>query len=126
MRDIENGKLEVYRRDTGTKEFVAIDKVVDYISDVLQDMQANLLTKNKAMREENTVSVDTYDDFKQALEDKKFVMAHRDGTAETEKAIQEQTKATIRCIPLDNLQEDGKCILTGNPSTQRVLFARAY
>lgn len=126
MRDIENGKLEIYRRDTGTKEFVAINETVEYITTTLQDMQTNLLVKNRTMREENTVLVDSYDDFKQALADKKFVMAHRDGTAETEKTIQEETKATIRCIPLNNAQQEGKCILTGKSSTQRVLFARAY
>lgn len=125
-RDIENGKLEIYRRDTGTKEFVAVDQVATYVSDALHDMQKNLLTANKKMREDNTVSVDTYDDFKKALDDGKFIMAHWDGTSETELKIKEETKATIRCIPLDNPQEDGKCILTGNSSTQRVLFARAY
>lgn len=126
MRDIENGQLEVFRRDTGTKEFVAIDKVAEYVTKILQDMQKNLLEINKKMREDNTVSVDNYDDFKKALDDNKFIMAHWDGTTETELKIKEETKATIRCIPLDNPQEDGKCILTGKPSTQRVLFARAY
>lgn len=89
-------------------------------------MQLNMLAKNKTMREENTVIVDNYDTFKKALDDNKFVMAHRDGTTETELQIKEETKATIRCIPLDAKQEKGKCILTGKPSTQRVLFARAY
>lgn len=126
MRDIESGQLEVFRRDTGAKEFVAIDKVVDYITTTLQDMQKNLLTKNQELRINNTVSVDNYDDFKKALDDNKFVMAHRDGTTETELQIKEETKATIRCIPLDNVQESGTCILTGKPSKGRVLFARAY
>jgi len=89
-------------------------------------MQANLLIKNKAMREENTVSVDNYDDFKKALDANKFVLAHWDGTTQSELKIKEETKATIRCIPLNNPQEDGKCILTGNASKERVLFARAY
>jgi len=125
-RDIENGQLEVYRRDTGTKEFVKIEDVAHYITATLQDMQANLLIKNKAMREENTVSVDNYDDFKKALDANKFVLAHWDGTTQSELKIKEETKATIRCIPLNNPQEDGKCILTGNASKERVLFARAY
>jgi prolyl-tRNA synthetase len=125
-RDIENGQLEVYRRDTGTKEFVAIEDIASYVIDTLQDMQKNLLQKNTENRLQNTVSVDSYDDFKQALDDGKFVMAHRDGTTETELKIKEETKATIRCIPLNNPQEDGKCILTGSPSKERVLFARAY
>lgn len=85
-----------------------------------------MLIKNKQMREDNTVLADTYDDFQKALDNGKFVMAHWDGTTETELKIKEETKATIRCIPLDNPQENGKCILTGKPSTQRVLFARAY
>ncbi len=85
-----------------------------------------MLIKNRNMREDNTVLVDSYHDFKTALEDNKFVMAHWDGTTETELKIKEETKATIRCIPLDNKQEEGKCILTGKSSTQRVLFARAY
>jgi prolyl-tRNA synthetase len=125
-RDIENGQLEVYRRDTGTKEFVAIDQVADYVTTTLQDMQKNLLIKNQELRVNNTVSVDSYDDFKKALDESKFVMAHWDGTIETELKIKEETKATIRCIPLDNTQESGTCILTGKPSKERVLFARAY
>lgn len=89
-------------------------------------MQVNMLSHNKSLREKNTVSADTYEEFKKALDDNKFVMAHWDGTTETELQIKEETKATIRCIPLDNPQEKGKCILTGKDSTQRVLFARAY
>ena len=126
MRDIEGGQLEVYRRDTGNKEFVPMDTVADYVTNILHDMQKNLLETNKKLREDNTVSVDTYDDFKKALDDGKFIMAQWDGTSETELKIKEETKATIRCIPLDNPQEDGKCILTGKPSKERVLFARAY
>lgn len=100
--------------------------MAEYVTTTLQDMQKNMLIKNKQMREDNTVSVDTYEEFKKALDDNRFVMAHWDGTTETELKIKEETKATIRCIPLDNPQENGKCILTGKPSTQRVLFARAY
>jgi prolyl-tRNA synthetase len=116
----------VYRRDTSTKEFVAIAHVADYVTTTLQDMQKNLLIKNQELRIKNTVSVDSYEDFKKALDEGKFVMAHWDGTTETELKIKEETKATIRCMPLDNKEEQGKCILTGKPSKERVLFARAY
>ena len=125
-RDLEKWQVELYRRDTGTKEFVAIDKVVDHVDTILQDMQTNMLAHNRKLRSDNTVSVDSYDEFQKALDNNKFVMAHWDGTTETELKIKEETKATIRCIPLDNPQEEGKCILTGKSSTQRVLFARAY
>jgi prolyl-tRNA synthetase len=89
-------------------------------------MQSSLLAKTKTMRESNTVSVDSYDDFKKALDQDKFVMAHRDGTPETEEIIKQETKATIRCIPADAKEETGKCIKTGKSSTKRVLFAIAY
>lgn len=125
-RDLEKWQVELYRRDTGTKEFVAIDKVVDHVDTILQDMQTNMLAHNRKLRSDNTVSVDSYGEFQKALDNNKFVMAHWDGTTETELKIKEETKATIRCIPLDNPQEEGKCILTGKSSTQRVLFARAY
>ena len=105
---------------------MAIDKVVDHVHTILQDMQTNMLAHNRKLRSDNTVSVDSYDEFQKALDNNKFVMAHWDGTTETELKIKEETKATIRCIPLDNPQEEGKCILTGKSSTQRVLFARAY
>ncbi len=125
-RDIEKWQVEIYRRDTGSKEFVALDKVADYVTTTLHDMQTNMLAHNRKLRSDNTVSVDSYDEFQKALDANKFVMAHWDGTTETELKIKEETKATIRCIPLDNPQEGGKCILTGKPSKQRVLFARAY
>lgn len=104
--------VDIYRRDNGIKEFIPLEKVVEYVSTTLQDMQKNMLIKNKSLRENNTVSIDSYEDFKKALDDNKFVMAHWDGTTETELKIKEETKATIRCIPLDNKQEQGKCILT--------------
>ncbi len=125
-RDLEKWQVELYRRDTGAKEFIAIEKVVDYVTTALQNMQTNMLAHNRKLRSENTVLVDSYDEFQKALDANKFVMAHWDGTTETELKIKEETKATIRCIPLDNPQEEGKCILTGKSSTQRVLFARAY
>lgn len=126
MRDIEKGQLEVYRRDTGEKKFVAITEVAEYITTTLAEIQAYLVEKNRKIRQDNTVSVDTYEEFQQALEQGKFVMAHWDGSSETELQIKEHTKATIRCIPLDTKQEAGKCILSGKASSQRVLFARAY
>lgn len=86
--------------------------MTDYVTTALQDMQTTMLAHNRKLRNDNTVSVDNYDDFKKALDDNKFVMAHRDGTTETELKIKEETKATIRCIPLDNTQKKGKCILT--------------
>jgi prolyl-tRNA synthetase len=94
--------------------------------DTLYDIQNNLFAKNKAMREANTVYVSTYEEFQQALDDGKFVMAHRDGTAETEALIKEECKAVTRCIPTDSPLEDGICIRTGQPSQKRVLFARSY
>jgi len=94
--------------------------------ETLYDIQNNLFSKNKTMREENTVYVNTYEAFQQALDDGKFVMAHRDGTAETESLIKEECKAVTRCIPTDSPLEDGICIRTGKPSQRRVLFARSY
>jgi prolyl-tRNA synthetase len=117
-----------------TKEVVKIDELADYCEQTLAEIQSWLLAKNKAFREANTVSVDTRDDFVLALDAGKFVMAHRDGTTETEVLIKEETKATIRCIPIPPAplpkggadQAGGLCIRTGKPSKGRVLFARAY
>ena len=126
-RDLAVGKVEVARRDTKEKLTVDIEGVVDYIKNLLDDIQDNLFNRAKAFRDERITRVDTIEDFEKVLEEKGgFISAHWDGTTETEKAMKERTKATIRCIPLDNPQEDGVCILTGKPSTQRVLFARAY
>jgi len=94
---------------------------------LLEDIQTNIYQKASTFRAENTTEVDTYEEFKRLLDEKPgFLSAHWDGTPETEQKIKDETKATIRCIPLNNKQEEGKCILTGKPSTQRVLFARAY
>lgn len=101
-KEMENGMIELYRRDTGEKQLVKIEECVKKVIDTLYDIQHNLLIKNKKMREDNTVTVDTYDEFKQALDDGKFVMAHRDGTAETEALIKEECKAVTRCIPVEN------------------------
>lgn len=125
-RDIENGVVEVFRRDTGEKQSITLNDLTDYVTTTLQEIQANLLSRNLTMRNDNTVSVDTRDEFVAAIEDGKFVMAHWDGTTETEDKIKELTKATSRCIPADNMMETGKCILTGEPSSQRILFAKNY
>lgn len=126
-RDLQNGVAEVARRDTKEKASVPLDGLADHIKNLLEEIQQNLYNRAAAFREENTTSVDSWDEFVRLLDEKPgFLSAHWDGTAETEEAIKEKTKATIRCIPLNNLQEEGECILTGKPSTQRVLFARAY
>lgn len=126
-RDIENGTIEVARRDTKEKETRSQDGLIEHIENLLEEIQSSLYKKALSFRESATHTVDTYDEFKQALEGKGgFVLAHWDGTPETEEKIKNDTKATIRCIPLNNKQEEGKCVLTGKPSKQRVLFARAY
>jgi len=126
-RDVENNTLEIARRDTKEKTSIGIDTAVDYVVELLDTIQKNIYQKAIDYRSEHTTVVDDYEAFKNTLDTKGgFVMAHWDGTSETENRIKEETKATIRCIPLDNKQEAGKCILTGNPSSQRVVFARAY
>ena len=126
-RDIENGTLEIARRDLLSKEVVEADAATSYIQNVLEEMQTGLFEKALKYREEHTTEVDSYEEFKEVLDSKGgFVVAHWDGTTETETQIQEETKATIRCIPLDAKEEAGTCILTGKPSTRRVVFARAY
>ncbi len=126
-RDLENGTVEIARRDTKEKTTVALDGIVEYIEKLLEDIQQNIYQKALAFREANTHKVDTYEEFKQVLDEKSgFVLAHWDGTSETEDRIKDETKATIRCIPYNAPEEEGKCILTGKPSTRRVLFARAY
>ncbi len=127
QRDLENGTYEVARRDTLQKESVQADDVLDHIEQLLKEMQKNIFDKALAFRDEHMTEVDTYEEFKQVIEEKGgFVSAHWDGTRETEDRIKEETKATIRCIPLNNAKEEGKCMVTGEPSTQRVLFAKAY
>jgi prolyl-tRNA synthetase len=126
-RDLENSVAEVVRRDTKEKRSVSLDGLADYIVTLLGDIQQAMYDKAKAYRDSHITKVDTWDEFEKILDDKGgFISAHWDGTTETEEAIKEKTKATIRCIPLNAEQEDGKCILTGKPSKQRVLFARAY
>ncbi len=127
LRDIENKVVELARRDTKEKSSVSIEGLSAYVVNLLADIQQNIYNRALAFRNERITNADTWDDFVKLLDDKGgFIAAHWDGTGETEEKIKEQTKATIRCIPLDNKQEEGTCILTGKPSTQRVLFARAY
>ncbi|TKC06776.1 proline--tRNA ligase [Pedobacter polaris] len=126
-RDMENKTVELARRDTREKFTVPQEGLDIYIANLLNEIQENIYNKAYQFREEHITEANSYEEFKALLDDKTgFISAHWDGTAETEKQIKEETKATIRCIPLNNKQEDGVCIKTGKPSTQRVLFARAY
>lgn len=129
-RDLENGTVEVARRDTLTKETHDWEGVENYIKDLLDEIQKNIFQKALDYRKSHIYKVDTYDEFKEQIEKGGFILAHWDGTAETEAKIKEETKATIRCIPfesyLDGDKEPGKCMVTGKPSKCRVLFARAY
>ncbi|MDQ6814374.1 MAG: proline--tRNA ligase [Bacteroidota bacterium] len=126
-RDLANNVVEVVRRDTREKKSYAMEGLAEVIIALLEEIQNNIYNKAHAFRNENITRADTWEDFVRLLDEKPgFISAHWDGTGETEDKIKELTKATIRCIPLDNVKEDGKCILTGNPSVERVLFARAY
>jgi prolyl-tRNA synthetase len=126
-RDLENKTIEVARRDTLTKTIIPIDTIIDHIPVLLDDIQSNIYNKALAFRKENTFYVDNWDDFLKVLDGTGgFIMAHWDGTVETEEKIKEETKATIRCIPFDSPDEDGMCVYSGKPSKRRVLFARSY
>jgi prolyl-tRNA synthetase len=126
-RDLENNTIEVARRDNLTKETIPIDKVYEIVPRLLDDIQTNIYNKAFNFRKENTFYVDKWEDFLKVLDNQGgFIMAHWDGTAETEEKIKEETKATIRCIPFDSPEEQGKCIYSGKPSNRRVLFARSY
>ncbi|XVJ65626.1 MAG: proline--tRNA ligase [Lacibacter sp.] len=126
-RDLENNTAEVARRDEKTKQTISMDGLSTTIKNLLEEIQQNMFNKAKAYRDSHITKADTWDEFVDILNNKGgFVSAHWDGTAETEDAIKEKTKATIRCIPLNNEAEEGTCILTGKPSSQRVLFAVAY
>jgi len=126
-RDLKNGTVELARRDNQTKETVSKDGLARRIEGLLEEIQNSIYNKALQYRDENITAVDSYDEFKRILDEKAgFISAHWDGTPETEKRIKEETKATIRCIPLNNKMESGTCILTGKPSVQRVLFAKAY
>jgi prolyl-tRNA synthetase len=126
-RDLDKGIVEVARRDTKEKENVNIDGLAEHVQTLLEAIQNNMFTKAKTFRDEHITKVDNWADFEKTLDEKAgFISAHWDGTAETEEAIKTKTKATIRCIPLDAVDEAGVCILSGKPSNKRVLFARAY
>jgi prolyl-tRNA synthetase len=126
-RDLDNNQVEVARRDTKEKTSRSLDGLTDGIAQLLEDIQSNMYQRALAFRTEHTTKTDSWDEFVKLLDEKGgFISAHWDGTPETEEKIKDMTKATIRCIPLNNEQEEGKCILTGKPSIQRVLFARAY
>jgi prolyl-tRNA synthetase len=126
-RDLANNSVEVARRDTKEKMNVPLEGLDQYIDDLLQEIQRNIYNKAKEFQQSHITEVDSWEDFLATLDGKGgFVSAHWDGTSETEDLIKEETKATIRCIPLNNKQEDGFCIRTGKPSKERVLFARAY
>ena len=125
-RDLENGMVEIMRRDKLEKSSVAYEGVAQYIKDLLADIQSNIFQKALDYRASVTREVNSYDEFKVEIEKGGFISAHWDGTPETEELIKQETKATIRCIPLDGDATPGVCMVTGKPSARRVLFARAY
>ena len=125
-RDIENGTIEVMRRDTLEKQTVEFAGIENYVKNLLEEIQTNIFNKALKHRESMTTTVETYDEFKEQIEKGGFILAHWDGTPETEEKIKEETKATIRCIPLDGDKTPGRCMVTGRPSAQRVVFARNY
>lgn len=126
-KDLENGTFEVARRDTLTKQVVSAEGIVNYINDLLEKIQNDLFNKALEYRNTHITEVNNFEEFKEILDGKGgFVSAHWDGTAATEEKIKDLTKATIRCIPLDSVEEAGTCVFTGNPSSKRVLFAKAY
>ncbi|MFT5102839.1 MAG: prolyl-tRNA synthetase [Candidatus Latescibacterota bacterium] len=126
-KDLENGTFEVARRDTLSKEVIGKDVIVDHVAALMDEIQEQLFNKALTHRSENTTVVDTYDEFKRVLQEKGgFIKAHWDGTTETEDQIKKETKATIRCVPLDDDTEGGSCMVTGKPSVRKVIFAKAY
>ncbi|MGQ3015452.1 MAG: proline--tRNA ligase, partial [Flavobacteriales bacterium] len=125
-RDLENNQVELARRDLLTKETVSMENLSGHILNLLEEIQDNLCKKALDFRTKNTVKADDYESFKARLDEGCFVLAHWDGSGETEELIKDETKATIRCIPFDSEAEEGNCIRTGKPSQRRVLFARAY
>lgn len=125
-RDIENGTVEIMRRDKLEKSIEKLDGIAVFVKDLLDDIQTNIFNKALSHRESKTIQVDTYEEFKEKIEEGGFILAHWDGTPETEEKIKEETKATIRCIPLEGDKTPGICMVTGRPSAQRVIFARSY
>ncbi|CAN5282377.1 proline--tRNA ligase [soil metagenome] len=126
MRDLENNVIEVARRDDLSKESQPIAGIADYVANLLDEIQANIYEKALKFREENTFTVETWDEFKAQIEQGGFILAHWDGTSETEEAIKAETKATIRCIPFNSIEQAGTCVYSGKVSARRVVFARAY
>ena len=124
--DLENGTVEVMRRDTLEKQIEPLEGIEEFVKNLLEEIQENIYKKALALRESKTRTVDTYEEFKKEIEKGGFILAHWDGTTETEEKIKEETKATIRCIPLDGDKTPGVCMVTGKPSAQRVIFARNY
>lgn len=125
-RDLENNTVEVARRDTLTKETVGLGNIASYVKNLLDEIQDNIYRKALDFRASQTFTADTYDEFKTKIEEGGFILAHWDGTPETEELIKDETKATIRCIPFDSDKTPGKCMVTGKPSAQRVVFAKSY
>lgn len=125
-RDLENGTVELMRRDTLEKETLPLDSISEHVRDLLEDIQQNIFNKAMALRESKTYVIDSYEEFKEKIEQGGFFLCHWDGTPETEERIKEETKATIRCIPLDGDDTPGKCMVTGKPSARRVIIARNY
>ena len=125
-KDLEENTAEDMRRDTLEKETVSLDGIVDYVANLLEDIQNNIYTKARNFRDSHIFEANSYDEFKELIEKGGFVLAHWDGTTETEERVKEETKATIRCIPLDGDTTPGTCIFTGKPSERRVIFARNY
>ena len=121
-----NNVVEVARRDTKEKSLVSMDGIEVFIENLLEEIQNSLFNRALAHREVNTRTVESYEEFKVEIEKGGFILAHWDGTPETESKVKEETQATIRCISLDQVPEEGKCMVTGNPSTGRVIFAKAY
>jgi prolyl-tRNA synthetase len=126
MRDLENGTVEIARRDNLSKESRPLEGISEHIAGLLNEIQLNIYDKALKFREENTFVVDSWEGFKERIETGGFVLAHWDGSGETEEKIKEETKATIRCIPLNSAEEAGECVYSGKPSAKRVVFARAY
>ena len=126
MRDLENNTVEIARRDTLSKETVSFDGIEETIVNLLDEIQTAIYDKALKFREENTFVVDTWEEFKAQIEKGGFVVAHWDGTAETEEKIKNETKATIRCIPFNSTEEAGECVYSGKPSAKRVVFAKSY
>ncbi len=126
LRDLENGTIEVARRDTLTKETRPLESITEYVENLLEEIQTNIYQKALQFRNDNTFRVDSWEDFKIQIEKGGFIAAHWDGSSETEEKIKQETKATIRCIPFESVEESGNCIFSGEPSNGRVIFARAY